>query len=199
MMNETVRRNTVGTAKMSTGLTHEAKLFYTWLPTNPMVLDMLIEIALGSREVLDEEFPEGLSCLKCHVPLSEGNYYIPVAISSEVDELWCLSCGYRKPGSDVSQERWEISADLVARAVDGRTDLESPVGQVKVWRVSDTEIRFTLSQGGNVMKLSVQAEPLLSMFREIRQIARTRPGGRIDDSYLSSGIAELEALANGTL
>lgn len=200
-MSDVVRRNGTGIAILSTGATHEAKLYYSWLITNPLVVVVTIEISLASMQVKDGGFgQEGLSCSKCHVALCDDDWYIPVEITPQIDELWCLSCGHNQPGSCMSKQGWEISAEMIARALNARTDFSAgETANVRIWRTDEDQMRWTFRQGANLMYLTTNVLTVESMLKEIRQISRNHKGGRIENEYLESGLADLEAMANGTL
>lgn len=207
-MSEVARRNATGIATLSTNEVHQAQLFYRWTSEDPLVVEMEIQIAFTSAEVTSGEFPEGLSCMQCHEPINNGAHYVPVHITPQVDELWCVTCGMGQPGSSMENATWFISAELIAQAVDPDytvdRDPERVTGagrpvitMVRVQRRSPTELRFTFTEGHNTMYLVTKVDALLSLVQEIRAIGRATVGGKVEAQYLETGIDSLEAFANG--
>lgn len=197
MSERMVRRTAEAIATLGNGRVHAAKLHYTWDPSDPLVMRVIIEVAMNSVPVNEEEFPEGLRCERCRGVIPNGSCAVPVAESNMIDALWCTSCGYGRTDAQRQQELWEVSAEMVAAAVDDKVGNGHDIhGQVSVVRINDVDLRYTFREGVNVMYVASPVNPMIAMFREIRLIARTQPTGNVASTYLNKGLEMLENLAN---
>jgi hypothetical protein len=187
-----------GVAVPADGRVHNADLSFGWDAKDPFVFQMSIQLLKDSVPVTAEEFPEGLICGRCLLPIEPGSVAQAVGTGeqwcgTDVDALWCVACA-RDSLEILDEATWNISLKLLRGWLAGVNPKSQDVRMTRP--TSDTMClrlgRYTFEY----MFLNIPVQRLSQFVKAIDQFMTTADRHAIEDAYLETSIDAIEQFVN---
>jgi hypothetical protein len=182
---------------MASGTAYHTELAFGWAAQNPFTLEMCITLTSGSVVVNEYEFPHGLVCMKCLLPIQNGSIACAINEDELHDAIWCIACG-RDHIEVLQEETWYISLDHVREALADRADYDPGNGDVRITRPTTDSLLFRLGRWPNeYMFLNIPLSRVQTFVESIDQYVDDSDREAVRAAYLDHGLGEIEKLLGG--
>jgi hypothetical protein len=189
-----------GVAVPANGRVHNADLTFGWDAKDPFIFQLHIQVLDGSVPVSQEEFPEGLVCGHCLLPIEPGSVAQAIGTGeqwcgTDVDELWCVACA-RDELEVLDEATWNISLKLLRGWLMGVNPKSQDVCMTRP--TSDTMCLRLGRFSFEYMFLNIPYQRLMQFVQAIDGYMSSADQQAIEDAYLETSIEAIERFVNRT-
>lgn len=189
--------NSPAVGVLPSGKAHHTELAFGWDAANPFTMEMSIILTSGSVIVNEHEFPYGLSCMRCLMPIEWGSIGCSVNGFSDIGDIICIACG-RDEINILQEETWRISLDHVREAIKDQADYEPGLGDVRITRPAEDCLMFRLGRNyKEYMFINVPFDRISLFVQEIDNYLDEKDQEAVRAAYLDHGLEMLEKELRG--